>query len=52
MVWHGGSMGTFKGKDAFKAFTQANATGAFADMRLEIRELSVGGRQGGRPFHQ
>ena len=43
MVWHGGSLGIFEGKDAFKAFTQADSTGAFADMHLEIREFSVGG---------
>src|SRR5438552_14741301 len=43
MVWHGGSLGTFEGKDASKAFTQANSTGAFADMHLEIREFIVGG---------
>jgi predicted ester cyclase len=39
MTWHGGSLGTYEGRDAFKAFTAANASGAFADMHLEIHEL-------------
>jgi steroid delta-isomerase-like uncharacterized protein len=39
MSWHGGSLGTYHGKGAFKQFTQANAAGAFAEMRLEIHEL-------------
>ena len=39
MRWHGGSLGTYQGRDAFKAFTAANASGAFADMHLEIHEL-------------
>jgi predicted ester cyclase len=39
MSWHGGSLGTYNGRDAFKQFTRANAAGAFADMHLEIHEL-------------
>lgn len=39
MTWHGGSMGTFKGKDAYKTFAAANAAAAWADMRLEIHEI-------------
>lgn len=39
MSWHGGSLGTYKDRDAFKQFTRANAAGAFADMHLEIHEL-------------
>ena len=39
MSWHGGSLGTYHGKDAFKQFTKANAAGAFADMHLEIHEV-------------
>jgi steroid delta-isomerase-like uncharacterized protein len=39
MSWHGGSLGTHEGRDAFKEFTAANAASAFADMHLEIHEL-------------
>jgi predicted ester cyclase len=39
MSWHGGSLGTYKGRDAFKQFTATNAAGAFTDMHLEIHEL-------------
>ena len=39
MSWHGGSLGTYQGKDAFKQFTRANSAGAFVDMHLEIHEL-------------
>jgi predicted ester cyclase len=43
MTWHGGSLGTFDNRDAFKAFTAANATAAFADMHLEIHEIIAHG---------
>jgi steroid delta-isomerase-like uncharacterized protein len=39
MSWHGGSLGTYQGRDAFKQFTETNAAGAFTDMHLEIHEL-------------
>jgi predicted ester cyclase len=39
MTWHGGSLGTYQGREAFKEFTRANAAGAFVDMHLEIHEL-------------
>ena len=39
MAWHGGSLGTYQGRDAFTQFTATNAAGAFADMHLEIHEL-------------
>jgi predicted ester cyclase len=39
MRWHGGSLGTYQGREAFKRFTAANAAGAFAGMHLEIHEL-------------
>jgi predicted ester cyclase len=39
MSWHGGSLGTYQGRDAFKQFTQINAARAFANMHLEIHEL-------------
>ena len=43
MTWHGGSLGTFAGRDAFKAFATANAAGAWEDMHLEIHELIAHG---------
>jgi predicted ester cyclase len=43
MSWHGGSLGTYEGREAFKRFTAANAAGAFADMHLEIHELIAHG---------
>jgi acetyl esterase len=43
MTWHGGSMGTVEGLDAYKAFVAANASGAFADMRLEVHEIVAAG---------
>ncbi len=39
MIWHGGSMGTIDGKDAYKAFAAANAAGAWDGMHLEIHEI-------------
>jgi hypothetical protein len=45
MSWHGGSLGTYQGRDAAKRFTAANAAGAFADMHLEIHELIAPGDQ-------
>jgi predicted ester cyclase len=43
MTWHGGSLGSFEDRNAFKAFTAANATTAFAGMHLEIHELIAQG---------
>jgi predicted ester cyclase len=39
MTWHGGSLGTFKGLDAYTAFAAGNITGAFSDMHLEIHDV-------------
>ena len=39
MTWHGGSMGTYRGRNAYKAFAQASVGGAFADMHLEIHDI-------------
>ena len=39
MTWHGGSMGTYEGKPAFREFAAANAADAWTDMHLEIHEL-------------
>jgi predicted ester cyclase len=38
-VWNGGSLGTFHGRDALKAFMAANAAAAWKNMHLEIHEL-------------
>lgn len=52
MSWHGGGLGTYEGREAFKRFTAANAAGAFADMHLEIHELiSHGDNQGTMNAH-
>src|ERR1700761_767845 len=39
LIWHGGSLGTFKGKAAFKKAFTANATSAWSSMHLEIHEV-------------
>lgn len=39
LTWNGGSLGTYEGREAFKAFAEANASGAFADMHLEIHDV-------------
>src|SRR5262245_64250283 len=39
MTWHGGSMGTYRGRNAYKAFAQSSVDGAFADMHLEIHDI-------------
>jgi steroid delta-isomerase-like uncharacterized protein len=39
LLWSGGSLGTYSGREAFKAFAGANASGAWEDMRLEIYEV-------------
>jgi predicted ester cyclase len=38
LIWHGGSLGTFEGKAAFKKAFSANATSAWSDM-LEIHAI-------------
>jgi predicted ester cyclase len=43
LTWHGGSLGTFEGKAAFKAAFTANATSAWSDMHLEIHEVIATG---------
>jgi predicted ester cyclase len=43
LIWHGGSLGTFKGKSAFEAAFTANATSAWRDMHLEIHEVIASG---------
>jgi predicted ester cyclase len=43
MTWHGGSLGSYQGREAFREFTLANAAGAFAGMHLEIHELIAHG---------
>src|ERR1700761_862427 len=39
LIWPGGSLGTFKGKAAFKKAFTANATSAWSSMHLEIHEV-------------
>jgi predicted ester cyclase len=39
MTWHGGSLGTFEGKEASLAFATENVTRAFEDMHLEIEDV-------------
>jgi acetyl esterase/lipase/predicted ester cyclase len=43
MTWHGGSLGTIEGREAYKAFVAANTAGAFADMHLEVHEVIAHG---------
>jgi acetyl esterase len=43
LVWRGGSLGSFDGRDAFKAFFAGTGAGAFADMHLEIVEVIAAG---------
>jgi acetyl esterase len=43
MTWHGGSLGTFDGRQAFKTFFAGNGAGAFTDMHLEIHEVIAQG---------
>jgi predicted ester cyclase len=43
LVWHGGSLGTFDEKAAFKDAFTANATSAWNDMHLEIHEIIATG---------
>jgi acetyl esterase len=43
LIWHGGSMGTLVGKDAYREFVAANASDAWSDMRLEVHELIARG---------
>jgi acetyl esterase len=43
LLWHGGSMGTFEGRDAFTAFLASSSSGAWTDMHLEIHELIARG---------
>jgi predicted ester cyclase len=39
MTWNGGSLGTFRGRDAYTAFMRANVTGAFEGMHLTIHDV-------------
>jgi predicted ester cyclase len=43
LLWHGGSLGTFEGKAAFRAAFTANATGAWSGMHLAIHKVIVSG---------
>jgi ketosteroid isomerase-like protein len=39
LTWHDGSLGTYKGKAAFKTAFTANATSAWSNTHLEIHEI-------------
>jgi predicted ester cyclase len=39
MVWHGGSLGTFVGREAYITFISGNVTGAFDGMHLTIYDV-------------
>jgi predicted ester cyclase len=41
--WHGGSLGNFEGRAAFRAAFTANATRAWSGMHLEIQEVIASG---------
>jgi predicted ester cyclase len=43
LIWHGGSLGTFEGRAAFKSAFAAAATSAWSDMHLEINEVIASG---------
>jgi predicted ester cyclase len=43
LIWHGGSLGTFEGRAAFKEAFAANATSAWSNMHLEIHEIIATG---------
>jgi acetyl esterase len=43
MVWQGGSLGTYEGRDAYSEFMTASTTTAFEDMHLEIHDIVAHG---------
>src|SRR5262245_5764883 len=43
MTWDGGSLGSYKSRDAYKAFFAANSTGSFADMYLDVQDVVAQG---------
>jgi predicted ester cyclase len=43
MSWHGGSLGTYEGRDAYKAFAAASTQSAFADLQLQIQDIVAAG---------
>jgi predicted ester cyclase len=43
MEWHGGSIGDIYGLPAHKEFAAANASGAFAGMHLDVKEVITSG---------
>jgi predicted ester cyclase len=45
LIWNGGSLGTYEGKDALKAFMAQNAAGAWEGMHLEIHDVIAAGDQ-------
>jgi acetyl esterase len=45
MVWNGGSLGSYQGREAFKRFFTASASGGFDGMHLTIHEVIANGDQ-------
>ncbi|MEV7729656.1 ester cyclase [Streptomyces sp. NPDC087917] len=43
MVWRGGSLGEHRGLGNYRKFAEANATGAFTGMHLEMRQFLADG---------
>jgi predicted ester cyclase len=45
LAWHGGSLGTYRGRDELKAFMAQSASGAWENMHLEIDDVIASGDQ-------
>jgi steroid delta-isomerase-like uncharacterized protein len=45
LSWNGGSLGSYSGRDAFKASFAASAVGAWQDMRLSIHDVLASGEK-------
>jgi predicted ester cyclase len=45
LVWNGGSLGRFRGRDAFKRSFAESASSAWQEMHLEIHEIIAAGEK-------
>ncbi|WP_329127154.1 ester cyclase [Streptomyces sp. NBC_01465] len=43
MIWRGGSLGEHHGLDEYRVFAEANATGAFSGMNLQVHQFLADG---------
>ncbi len=43
MAWHGGSLGEFHCREAWKAFNAAGGVGSFTDMHLDVKDVVADG---------